>query len=41
MRPLKRVGVSKGKSVRSFNKAARRGKAANIAPPVMRGGWRL
>lgn len=41
MRPLKRMGVNKGRSARSFNKSQRFTKQANVAPAVMRGGWRL
>lgn len=41
MRPLKRSGVSKARSVRSFSRSARRTKAGNQAPAPMRGGLRL
>lgn len=41
MNPLKRHGVSKGSSARSFRAGATRTKAANMAPPPMRGGIRL
>lgn len=40
MRPLRRKGVSKGRSARGFRKAAGRTKYANMKGP-MRGGIRL
>lgn len=41
MRPVKRSGVSKGRSARQFKRNVRRTKGANVAPPPMRGGFRL
>lgn len=41
MRPLKRHGVSKGRSARSFRNMAGRTKLANVRGGSMRGGWRL
>lgn len=41
MRPLSRNPVSKGRSARSFNRGAKRSKAANFTPVPMRGGWRF
>jgi hypothetical protein len=41
MRPLKRKGVSKYRSARSFRRHAKTTKAANMAVNPMRGGWRL
>ncbi|WNK12926.1 MAG: hypothetical protein [Microvirus sp.] len=38
---MKRRHVSKHKSARKFSNNIRRTKAANIAPPPMRGGYRL
>lgn len=40
MMPLKRRGVSKGRSARKFRKNIRRTKRANVSGPN-RGGWRL
>lgn len=40
MRPLRRHGVSKGRSARKFKRAAGRTKSVNISGP-MRGGIRL
>lgn len=41
MRPLKRVGVSKGRSARKFRNQVGRTKAPNVAMGSQRGGWRL
>ncbi|WNK14859.1 MAG: hypothetical protein [Microvirus sp.] len=41
MRPLKRSGVSKGKSAKKFRKQSSRTKMANLSPGPMRGGIRL
>lgn len=41
MRPVRRGRVRKGKSARQFRNNTRRTKAANMAPPPMRGGIRL
>ncbi|QXP08538.1 MAG: hypothetical protein [Arizlama microvirus] len=41
MRPLRRSGVSKGKSARQFRRSTRFTKAPNVAGGPMRGGWRL
>lgn len=41
MRTLKRHGVSKNRSARSFRNMSRRTKAPNVAGGPMRGGWRL
>lgn len=41
MRPLARRPVSKKRSVSQFRKSASRTKGANVAPPPMRGGFRL
>lgn len=41
MRPTKRYGVNKSKSVRSFRKGASRTRQLNVAGTVMRGGIRL
>lgn len=41
MRPISRFGVSKRGSARSFRRSATRTARANIAPPPMRGGFRL
>ncbi|WNK12626.1 MAG: hypothetical protein [Microvirus sp.] len=41
MRPLKRHGVSKGRSARHFRHQAGRSKAPNVTQGPMRGGWRL
>ena len=40
MRPLKRGGVSKVRSAKSFRDNVKRTKHANVQAP-MRGGWRL
>lgn len=40
MRPLRRGGVSKGRSARKFRSQSRRTKGANLKGP-MRGGIRL
>lgn len=40
MRPVKRFGVSKGRSARKFRRNVGRTKGANLVMP-MRGGWRL
>lgn len=41
MRPLKRYGVSKGRSARRFRRQVGRSKAPNVVQGPMRGGWRL
>lgn len=41
MRPLHRKPVSKKYSARKFRHGVSRTKAANVAPPPMRGGYRL
>lgn len=41
MRPLRRHGVHKGRSARSFRRSAGRTKAPNVSGAPMRGGWRL
>lgn len=41
MRPLKRNGVSKGRSAAKFRNQMRRTKAPNMIQGPMRGGWRL
>lgn len=41
MRPLARGRVNKRGSARSFRKSTTRTKAPNMAPPPMRGGFRL
>nr|AVQ10199.1 hypothetical protein [Gokushovirinae environmental samples] len=41
MRPLRRGGVSKGRSARQFRSNSRRTKARNLKPGPMRGGIRL
>jgi hypothetical protein len=41
MNPLNRQSVSKRGSAKQFRKHASRTKSANIAPPPMRGGYRL
>jgi len=41
MRPVSRHSVSKGSSSGKFRRQSSRTKAANIAPPPMRGGYRL
>lgn len=41
MKPLSRSGVNKHRSAGKFKSQARRSKAPNVAPPPMRGGWRL
>lgn len=41
MKPVKRMAVNKGRSARNFRKNTERTKAANVAPPPMRGGYRL
>ena len=37
----KRKRVDKRDSAKSFNKSADKTQAKNVAPPPMRGGWRL
>lgn len=41
MRPVQRGHVNKSKSASRFRRQVGRTKAANIAPPPMRGGIRL
>lgn len=41
MNPLKRKPVSKGKSAKHFRAHASHTKSVNLAPPPMRGGYRL
>lgn len=41
MRPVKRYGVSKGRSARKFRKHSRRTAGINMKGAVMRGGIRL
>jgi hypothetical protein len=41
MNPLSRQSVSKRGSAKKFRGHASRTKAANLAPPPMRGGYRL
>jgi len=41
MRPVSRRNVNKRSAARSFNRASRHTKAANVAGAPMRGGWRL
>jgi hypothetical protein len=41
MRPLNRKPVSKHKSAKTFRKHTTHTKAANLAPPPMRGGYRM
>jgi len=41
MNPLKRSAVSKHKSAKQFRKHSSHTKGANMAPPPMRGGYRL
>lgn len=41
MKPLKRFNVNRGRSAKKFSKSMRKTMAANVAPAVMRGGWRL
>lgn len=41
MRPIKRYGVSKGKSARKFRHNVGHTKSINLVGPVMRGGIRL
>lgn len=41
MRPVKRYGVSKHRSARSFRRNTSRTRAANVNPAPMRGGIRL
>lgn len=41
MRPVERRSVSKRKSASQFRRNTTRTKAANMAGPSMRGGWRL
>lgn len=41
MMPLKRSSVSKRGSAKQFRNNTSRTKGANIAPPPMRGGYRL
>lgn len=41
MNPLKRKAVSKGASAKHFHKHGSHTKSVNLAPPPMRGGYRL
>lgn len=41
MRPVKRSGVSKSRSAKSFRRGVTRTKSPNVAVMPMRGGWRL
>lgn len=41
MRPVKRYGVSKGKSARKFRSDSKSTAALNVRSSPMRGGWRL
>lgn len=41
MRPSRRAPVSKGRSAGHFKAQTARTKAPNVAPPPMRGGYRL
>lgn len=41
MRPLKRHGVNKQASAKTFKKHSRHTKAANVGPGLARGGIRL
>lgn len=41
MKPLSRHNVSKSSSAKRFRSDSRRTKAPNLAPPPMRGGFRL
>lgn len=41
MRPVKRFAVNKAASAAKFRSHSRRTKAPNMAPPPMRGGYRL
>lgn len=41
MRPVRRGGVNKHASANSFKQNVKRTKVVNIAPPPMRGGYRL
>lgn len=41
MKPVKRHGVHKGQSARTFRKHAGRTGVANLRQAPMRGGWRL
>lgn len=41
MRPVKRNPVNKRVSANQFKRHSRRTKGANLAPPPMRGGYRL
>lgn len=41
MRPVRRGGVNKHKSAANFRGNVQRTKIVNIAPPPMRGGYRL
>lgn len=41
MRPLSRKVQSRGAAKRQFKAHGRRTKAANVAPPPMRGGFRI
>lgn len=38
---MRRSKVNKKASAKSFRNATQRTKAANVAPPPQRGGWRL
>lgn len=41
MRPTKRMAVNKGRSAKTFKNNVRTTKTPNIAPPPMRGGYRM
>lgn len=41
MKPMKRKPVKKGSSSRSFNNSQKKTKVVNVAPPPMRGGYRM
>ena len=41
MKPVSRRSVNKSKSAAKFRSDSRRTKAANLAPPPIRGGYRL
>lgn len=41
MRPSRRAPVSKAKSARQFRNNSERTKGLNMAPPPMRGGFRI
>lgn len=38
---MKRYGVNKGRSARKFRKSVSKTRRVNVAPPPMRGGFRL